>query len=737
MKTTSLRRAGSRQAVPATTFRREHDARFEQLEQRQVFSPTPFPSLDLLEDRSNPVIRLNTTYGDIDIELFESASPSLVAEFLAGLNRGLTCDQTYFHRLLPGIALQGGLFGQFPDHPEVGAIPVCEPIEDPSPFSIGRANTERTIATGRLVDSGPLGTSPFVFNLTDNSMRFDPDQIVVFARVIDDRSWDVVQTIASLSVADLTSDTRFTGLFPGAWHNVPVTGPFNPGSEEEPGDQVTPGLIPQIRDLSIIRAPGTPDFYQFTVFEPEGFLNENIREFVPIENPNDVPVFYELTAHYENEAGGTLQRDDVIQSGIIAPHSRGGVRLITSAAGANIDLHDRPFALRLRSTAPLAATLSHYDFGATLSQPFTDATASTWYFPNARRFTGVSDFLVWFNPGNDDATVTVTFTSEAGIDQTPLVFTTQQLRRGGLNIAQIADMLDGEYSVRIDSTQPILVSRSHYAPHQGPGGAPSGYSELGAHDAPSRIGVLPFAADPGLVTPQPNTTTLAFFAINPGEAIAHVTIELYRPGATVPEFTFTDAVTIDGGRRGTFSNLLPTGASDVFTLVYRSDVPIHASFEVTRHEGGYGGAVPVVAGTDFHYADGFTDPSRTQSNQLEELVHLFNPNSAGFGRDAQDAAVTLTFRFADGFTMTLGRTVASGTMDRIDITAIPELMEQATMNHRYFYSIEISSDVPILAQMLHVDTSLGGSGGVVVPIGGGFITDGSFFSPRVRLEEPG
>jgi hypothetical protein len=166
--------------------------------------------------------------------------------------------------------------------------------------------------------------------------------------------------------------------------------------------------------------------------------------------------------------------------------------------------------------------------------------------------------------------------------------------------------------------------------------------------------------------------------------------------------------------------------------VYRSDVPIYASFEVTRSEGGYGGPVPVVAGTDFHFADGFTDPSRTQSNSLEELVHIFNPNAASFGRTAADANVTLTFRFTDGFTMTVNRTVASGTMARIDVTALPELIEQATMHHRFYYAVELSSDVSVIAQMLHTDVTLGGSG--LARMGGGFITDGGFLTPRERLD---
>ena len=88
--------------------------------------------------------------------------------------------------------------------------------------------------------------------------------------MIDDRWWDVVQTIASLSVADLTSDTQFTRFFPGSFHQVPITGPFDHGMDGEPGDTVTPELLARIVDFSIIRGVGTPDFYHYATFEPEG-----------------------------------------------------------------------------------------------------------------------------------------------------------------------------------------------------------------------------------------------------------------------------------------------------------------------------------------------------------------------------------------------------------------------------------------------------------------------------------
>src|SRR5262245_60659762 len=82
----------------------------EPLESRALLSPTPLPNPADMQDPSNPVIRLNTSMGDIDIELLQNRVPAVVATFFDNLERGAS-DQTFFHRLTPGISLQGGLFG--------------------------------------------------------------------------------------------------------------------------------------------------------------------------------------------------------------------------------------------------------------------------------------------------------------------------------------------------------------------------------------------------------------------------------------------------------------------------------------------------------------------------------------------------------------------------------------------------------------------------------------------------
>jgi cyclophilin family peptidyl-prolyl cis-trans isomerase len=706
---------------------------FEPLEPRTLFSdPAPLPSLMDFEDPSNPAFRITTMFGDIDLELLANEVPDLITAFLNGLERGITPDQTFFHRLFPGDVLQGGLFGVAP---EIGVIPVSQPVDEP--VGSGRANTERTVAMGSVNDGGPLSVSSYIFNLRDNSTTADPNESVVFARVIDDRSWDVVQAFASLEVADLTLDGSFGSFFLGSFHNVPVTRHYTPpGEDGEPGDVIDESLLARTFDVALLKAPGAPDFYRHTLFEPEGFLNNVIREFIPIDNPNDEPVHYELIVRYE--PGGRLQgvfRDDLVERGVIPAHSRGGVTLRIGSydVPSAVRTENRPFAFELRSTLPLAASLSHYDLGNTIAMPFSSQLATTWTFPRTEKLADVQDFLVWYNPGNENATVTVTFIREDGSEAEPIVFETAYFRRGGINFETNESVPEGTFAVRVTSTQPIAVSRSHYALSGPPRDRPEGYSETGAAQAPSTVGVIPLAADPGAnpATGDDPTITVSFF--NPGASDSLVNIDLYLPGETTPAFSFPAAALVPAGRSASFEHLLPQDADDVYSLVYTATNPVHASYSLRRSEASYGGAVPVLAANLHRFAEGFTDPSRAAPNVLEDSLYIFNPMAPGFGVPASDAAIHITIRFTDGFELEIDRVAAAGTLLRVGISTLDELIEQATENGRYFYSIEVASDVPVVAQMLHTDTSLG----FVALRGGGFALSGAVAGTTTRLDELG
>ena len=59
---------------------------------------------------SNPTVLLETTSGDILIELFPDKAPDTVANFLQYVDDGFYAN-TIFHRVIPGFMIQGGGLG--------------------------------------------------------------------------------------------------------------------------------------------------------------------------------------------------------------------------------------------------------------------------------------------------------------------------------------------------------------------------------------------------------------------------------------------------------------------------------------------------------------------------------------------------------------------------------------------------------------------------------------------------
>lgn len=701
---------------------------FEPLETRALFSPAPIPSLDSLSNPANPVIRLTTTFGDIDIEMFDHLMPGLVAEYIEGLDRGTTCDHTFFHRSQSGI-LQGGLY-TFAQGNDVGAVPACSPLLEPIHGGAGLANLERTVATGALGDAFSF-LGPFIFNLQDNSLTLDPDQTVVFGRVLDDRSWAVVQTISALPVANLTGDASFAGTFAGSFTSTPITRPFNPGDDEEPSDLVEPDLLVQNTDLSILKPIGAPDFYRSTLYMPEGYLSSFIREFVPIENPNDEPIWFELTARYEERPNRLNPlRDDLVLAGMIPARSRGGVTLEVGdrRAPSKINRADQPYSLELRTTRPVTASLSHYDFNSAIALPFTEQTATEWVFPEISLGNeGERDFLVWYNPSHDDADITVTLTTSEGLTLDPIVFTTEGLRRGGLSLAGFPP---GHAFARVTSSVPIVASRSHYSSAAGG----SGHAEYGGVGAGSTVGVIPVAIPPfrfGLFSAAGAFIELSI--LNNGEQAVTVSVSVLSSGSSTPVAAgFAPEYTIAPGTslrvRGEY---IPD--AEAHTLVYNATGPVHASYIGHRFDR-IGGGVSTLAATEQHFAEGFTDPSRTTTpnGTLFESLHLFNPFGAPLGISEQTANVRLTFRYADGFEFSLDRSISGGVGSWLNISGLNEIRAQADEHQRYFYSIQIQSDLPIVSQLLHLDL---GTGLSTSPFGGAFALAGYAFGMTTRLDD--
>ncbi|MFT3665551.1 peptidylprolyl isomerase [Piscinibacter sp.] len=104
-------------------------------------------------------VRLQTSKGDITLDLDDAKAPATVANFVEYVKAG-HYDGTVFHRVIPGFMIQGGGF-----EPGMRQKPTRAPIQNES--ANGLTNDRYTIAMART--SAPHSASAqFFINATDN-----------------------------------------------------------------------------------------------------------------------------------------------------------------------------------------------------------------------------------------------------------------------------------------------------------------------------------------------------------------------------------------------------------------------------------------------------------------------------------------------------------------------------------------------------------------------------------------
>lgn len=701
------------------------DLLMESLEARMLLASTPLPALADMEDTADTVVRIETNFGDIDIELLDSVAPQTVANFLNYVRDG-DYDHTIFHRLDDDFVLQGGGF-RFTDEEGATAVPTDAPVVN----EFNRSNLERTLAMAKLGGNPNSATSQFFFNLGDNSDNLDGQNggFTVFARVLDDRSWDIIQTINALGTVNLG----------GALSELPVTDDFNsPPSEEN---------LVFIGNVEVIKAADTTDFYDEFAYYPEGFSGSTINEFLPLGNPNDDVVYYQVIARAEIDPSNNdidfdgWFRDRVIATGAIQPNTRGGIT-ISRFVDTSGDLLPQgvPYSLEVHSTLPITANISHFDFGSATGESFTTVTSTTWAFAEAHKANDgeLSEFVVWQNPNANEANVTIEFfvDGEGVISRT---FTTDAFRRGGLAFNNFADLPDGStFGMRITSDQPIVAALTQY----GNASDPQGATMLGLPGDASVVGVLPMASVGAAADHE-------IAVLNPNAAPAIVRLRLTFTDGRPDKVLLPAELVVPGMTRRTFdlSSVSFPSDPDSFSLLYEiagaNPQPIYMT---TIHSDSFtvdsdvisdtiGTAVPTSAADGFLFAEGFMDPARA-GEDLFESISVFNPNSAFFGATENTADVTVRFFFADGFEVTETFQVEPGKRVDLHVDTLDSILNRPrstpTLASEFFYSVEVTSNLPIVAQMIHYDLTLGD-----LQPSGGFLTTGTPLGTIVRLDALG
>ena len=138
-------------------------------------------------------VLIETTEGNITLELYPNKAPISVKNFLTYVNEGAH-DGTIFHRVISGFMIQGGGFT-----PGWDKRPTHKPIVNEA--DNGLKNRRGTLAMARTnhVDSA---TSQFFINLSDNTFLDHSSKgfgYAVFGEV--SKGMNVVQAIAKMRTA--------------------------------------------------------------------------------------------------------------------------------------------------------------------------------------------------------------------------------------------------------------------------------------------------------------------------------------------------------------------------------------------------------------------------------------------------------------------------------------------------------------------------------------------------------
>lgn len=147
---------------------------------------------------SNPMVLLETTSGDILLELFVDKAPATVENFLNYVDSGFY-DNTIFHRVIKEFMIQGGGLTLRMEEKNTGA-PVRNEADN------GLSNKRGTLAMARASDPHSA-TAQFFINLADNAdldysaPTLDGYGYTVFGQVAE--GMDVVDKIAKSKVKEV------------------------------------------------------------------------------------------------------------------------------------------------------------------------------------------------------------------------------------------------------------------------------------------------------------------------------------------------------------------------------------------------------------------------------------------------------------------------------------------------------------------------------------------------------
>lgn len=151
----------------------------------------------MTEASKSPQVLLETTEGDILLELYPDKAPKTVENFLKYVDDGFY-DNTIFHRVIPGFMIQGGGMDA-----RLKEKPTREPVENEA--ANGLKNERGAIAMARMADPHSASAQFFINHADNDFLDYkaptrDGWGYAVFGKVID--GMDVVDKIAKVKTGN-------------------------------------------------------------------------------------------------------------------------------------------------------------------------------------------------------------------------------------------------------------------------------------------------------------------------------------------------------------------------------------------------------------------------------------------------------------------------------------------------------------------------------------------------------
>ena len=169
-----------------------------------------FVCIQLNSAYANPMVLMETSKGDITIELYEKEAPITVKNFLSYVSEGFY-NNLIFHRVIPNFMIQGGGF-----YSKMNQKPPKDPIKNEARRGLNNKRGTLAMARTNVINSA---TAQFFINLKSNDFLNHTDNssrgfgYAVFGEVIE--GMDVVDSIGKIR-------THRYGMF----EDVPVTDIF-------------------------------------------------------------------------------------------------------------------------------------------------------------------------------------------------------------------------------------------------------------------------------------------------------------------------------------------------------------------------------------------------------------------------------------------------------------------------------------------------------------------------------